>query len=163
MKKNLLTESEIRKFMKFANLGPLAENFVEKIDEEHDPDWGEEEVEDVGGVEKKAGDVGGDDVHDLVKRLVQKIADWADEEAGVEVSVEDTAEVGGDEEVEDVSAEEEVEDVGGEELGGEELGGEVSIAGDADEPSGGIPSDEDELVAEVTKRVAARLLKENKK
>ena len=29
MKKSLLTESEIRKFMKFANIGTLTENFIE--------------------------------------------------------------------------------------------------------------------------------------
>ena len=29
MKKSLLTESEIRKFMKFANIGTLTENFID--------------------------------------------------------------------------------------------------------------------------------------
>ena len=34
MKKNLLNESEIRKFMKFANLKSLTENFVDNLEEE---------------------------------------------------------------------------------------------------------------------------------
>jgi len=196
MKKNLLNESEIRKFMKFANLGTLTENFVEKIDEtvwggnegeESETHPGEEDYttkkgeelkhDEPGGWGEKEGDEAdvneevlaedGDDVHDLVKRLVQRIADWADEEAGVEVSVED-AEVGGEEGIEDISAEEEGEDLDGD-LGGEDLGGEESIPGDEDIESGAVVSDEEEmvaedaLVAEVTRRVATRLLKENKK
>jgi hypothetical protein len=34
MKKNLLNESEVRKFMKFANLQSLTENFVDNLEEE---------------------------------------------------------------------------------------------------------------------------------
>jgi hypothetical protein len=34
MKKSLLTESEIRKFMKFANIGTLTENFIDNNMEE---------------------------------------------------------------------------------------------------------------------------------
>ena len=34
MKKSLLNESEVRKFMKFANLGALTENFVDNLEEE---------------------------------------------------------------------------------------------------------------------------------
>ena len=33
-KKQLLNESEVRKFMKFANLAPLTENFVDSLEEE---------------------------------------------------------------------------------------------------------------------------------
>ena len=34
MKKQLLSENEIRKFMKFANLKPLANGFVDKLNEQ---------------------------------------------------------------------------------------------------------------------------------
>ena len=34
MKKSLLNESEIRKFMKFANITPLTENFLDRVQEE---------------------------------------------------------------------------------------------------------------------------------
>ena len=43
MSKNLLTEGEIRKMMKFANLSPLSENFIDRIDE--DEMFGEAEDE----------------------------------------------------------------------------------------------------------------------
>jgi hypothetical protein len=61
----LLSERQIRQFMKLAELAPLADGFVEGLSEEKDPDWGEGEHEykrkTVGGVKKKAGDVKGHD------------------------------------------------------------------------------------------------------
>jgi hypothetical protein len=59
----LLSESQIRKFMKLAELAPLADGFVEGLVEKKDPDWGEGKDEykrkTVAGVKKKAGDVKG--------------------------------------------------------------------------------------------------------
>jgi len=195
MKKSLLTEAQVRKFMKFANLGPLTENFIEKVEEDkieedkieetvwggnkgdksathpgekdyttkkgeelkHDepgPGWGEKKGEEAFNEEVLTEeDV---DVHDLVVKLMQVISD----ETGVEVNVEE--EEGGD--VEDVDLEDE-EVVDDEVLDTEEEA--MSMPGDEEVESGEIVSTGDEdiegLVAEVTRRVAARLLKGNKK
>ena len=58
-KKNLLNEATIRRFMKLSGQEALTSPFVDRLSE----NWGEKEDEykrrDVGGVEKKAGDVGG--------------------------------------------------------------------------------------------------------
>jgi len=211
MKKSLLTEAQIRKFMKFADLGPLTENFIDKIEEEKvdeekvDEDkieetvWGgnkgdesathpgEEDYTTKKGDELKHDEPGGRgekkgdeayvneeevlteedvDVHDLVVKLMQVISD----ETGVDVNVEE--EEGGD--VEDVGLEDE-EVVDDEVIDDEVIDDEVvddevvdteeeavSIAGD-DELEGGEIAALEGLVAEVTRRVAARLLKGNTK
>tara|TARA_Y100000034_G_C6866683_1_gene395132 strand:- start:751 stop:1245 length:495 start_codon:yes stop_codon:yes gene_type:complete len=163
MKKSLLTEAQIRKFMKFADLGPLTENFIDKIEEEKI----DEERVDEDKIDEAQADAGdpsethpGDeevlteedvDVHDLVVKLMQVISD----ETGVDVNVEE--EEGGD--VEDVELEDE-EVVDDEVVDTEEEA--VSIAGDDELEGGGIAALEG-LVAEVTRRVAARLLKGNTK
>jgi len=184
MKKSLLTEAQIRKFMKFADLGPLTENFIDKIEEEKvdeekvDEDKIEETVwggnkgdelkhDEPGGRGEKKGDEAyvneeevlteeDVDVHDLVVKLMQVISD----ETGVDVNVEE--EEGGD--VEDVGLEDE-EVVDDEVIDDEVVDTEeeaVSIAGD-DELEGGEIAALEGLVAEVTRRVAARLLKGNTK
>ena len=49
MKKQLLNESEVRKLMKFANLGALSENFVQDLEEEDEMTPEEDAVELVEG------------------------------------------------------------------------------------------------------------------
>ena len=59
----LLSEGQIRKFMKLAELAPLADGFVEGLAEKKDPDWGggkgEYKRAEKDGVKKKTGDVKG--------------------------------------------------------------------------------------------------------
>jgi hypothetical protein len=107
-RKKLLTEGEVRQFMKLANLGALSENYFTNnpLAEQLPP---EEEEEEVGfGAEEAPleelppeGDVpledeegleGGDENEALLARVVQAVAD----ELGVEVDVEG-AEEGGEE------------------------------------------------------------------
>jgi len=212
MKKNLLTESEIRKFMKFANFnGSVTDNFVETIQEE----WSGKKDDDLehdepGGRGHREGDKGykneevvsGEDVvteeevteeEDVVteeevteeeeiteevlteddvdvKELVRKLMQVISDETGVEAEVvEDEVEVGDEVEVED---EVEVGDEGAEEFVGDEL--EAGDMGDmapeedevediedlevTEESTPPVLAEMDDLVDEVTKRVAERLL-----
>jgi len=129
-RKKLLTEGEVRQFMKLANLGPLSENYFEKnplgeqeeeelamgAPEEEAPPLPDEELgmEDEEGLEDLEG--GEEENEELLARVVQAVAD----ELGVEVDVEGAGEEGGEEELE-VDAELEVP--GGEEeieMGAEE-------------------------------------------
>jgi len=141
-RKKLLTEGEVRQFMKLANLGALSENYFthnpldEQEEEEEfaaaelDPDGGEElelgAVEDEAplddaGLEGEEGAEGGP-AEDLVMGLLQVIQPWA-EEHGVDMEL-DGDEEGGEEGIEDVEAAELEEPMpGGEEeleLGAEE-------------------------------------------
>jgi len=139
-RKKLLTEGEVRQFMKLANLGTLSENYFthNPLDEQEEEEEfaaaevgpeGGEELE-LGAVEDEAplddagleGDEGaeGGEAEDLVMGLLQVIQPWA-EEHGVDMEL-DGDEEGGEEEVEDVEAVE-LEEPGGEEefeLGAEE-------------------------------------------
>ena len=126
-KKKLLEESTIRKFMKFANLGHLAENFVDEAMYEDDPEadlppepedaeMEEEPMEDEPAAEGK---------EELLARVVQAVAT----ELGVEA---------------------EVEGAGGEEMGAEdEEGLDMSPEAEAEEaaiePSPDFEPAEDEL------------------
>ena len=115
-RKKLLTEGEVRQFMKLANLGALSENYFtnnpleEESEEEeiHDLEGDldhEDHVADDEGDELDAMDLEGDgDNEALLARVVQAVAD----ELGVEVDVE-----------------------GGEE-GGEELEADVDMMDDGD-------------------------------
>ena len=58
-KKNLLNEATIRRFMKLSGQEALTNPFVDRLSEEWGEKKGEYKRRDVGGVEKKAGDVGG--------------------------------------------------------------------------------------------------------
>ena len=184
-KKKFLTESEVRRFMKLASMAPVGEdrlhemhgNFHEQEEEVEDelglgPPGGppgeaeldvglEPEVElgpeDELGVEEPASAVD----EEVAAELAQGFADVLQDVLGVEVSVE--GEAGAEEEVglepeAELEPEPELEPPpGGEELGGlepeeEELPGSRSLY-----------ENEEALVKEVAKRVAARLAKENKK
>ena len=212
MKKQLLNESDVRKMMKFANLGPLSDGFVQKLNETgmtyDDDDPMEEAVEDDdpddlgGGVESggmtdpsgtESGgmsepevspeEVGVDtevgmtgpegttepvDVDpEVVKAAVMKIIDKLQKVVDVEYGE-------GAPELEATTGEPEPE---GEELGGmtmdtgEEAGG-MSMPTEPDVGAGmtspdapmsvGAPEDdelEEEFINEMTRRVAARLVK----
>jgi hypothetical protein len=51
-KKQLLTEGEIRRFMKYANLGPLSENFLSEVGMQDEGMYEEEGMDDMGGKEE---------------------------------------------------------------------------------------------------------------
>jgi len=188
-KKTLLNEGTIRRFMALANMDNLAESYLDryevnegeedeeeveegmdvaKDDDEKELDemrLGEEEEEIEMGAEEPAaepemelgmdapeeepadGADGADEA--MVKKLVDAIAGAIEQETGVEVAVE-----GGEEEAElDLGAPEE----GGEEeveMGAEEEGGEEPPMGDLEEDE-----NFDAYIAEVTRRVAKRIIK----
>ena len=160
MKKSLLTESEIRKFMKFANIGTLTENFIDNNMEEAvteetvtEEDVVEETLTD-DTLEEEAVESPADFVQDLVDVIMQHLP-------GTEISVEKGEDDMGDEPMDDMG-DEPMGDMGDEEAAPEMPGDE------APESGGMAPDDEEEpdmdaLMQEVTRRVAARLLKENKR
>ena len=80
-KKQLLNESEVRKFMKFANLGTLTENFVDSLEEEEDYGSMDEALDDE---EVPSGDLPPTDD-------VEAAAEEGDLEADEEPEVEDTS------------------------------------------------------------------------
>ena len=176
MSKNLLSEGEIRKMMKFANLHPLSENFIDRLEEEEMFEAEEDEMDmeagDEAGGEEADMDMGGD-------------PEAGDEEDDMDMG--DDPEAGGDEgvEAEVQISEEDVETLrtardvidqilagaGGEDdmdmeepdLGDEE---EMDMDEPEDEEGGEAPAGdegeddlEESIVQEVTRRVAKRLLK----
>ena len=173
MKKNLLNESEIRKFMKFANLQPLTENFIDNnttnLEEEVVEETSEEVVEEASeevveetpeSLEEEILSEEDVDVKDLVTKLMQVITD----ETGVEVTVQDE---GGADELGDLEGEP-AEDELGDEVASDEIppmGDEVE-SGEEVAPMPGEEEEADDLMLEmvekVSRRVASRLLKESK-
>ena len=117
-RKKLLSEGEVRQFMKLANLGPLSENYFTNnpLEEESEEESELHATEDELGAEDHFADeegdeldaLEGDDNEALLARVVQAVAD----ELGVEVDVEGADEEGGEEEL-DVDAE---LDMGGDEV-----------------------------------------------
>lgn len=108
----LLTEGEVRKFMKLANLAPLSENYFTNnpLDEQEDELEVEDEFE-VGAVEDEVpvddagleGEEGGE-AEELVVDLLQHIQDWG-EQHGVDMDLGVDGEEGGEEEELEVDAE----------------------------------------------------------
>ena len=193
-RKTLLTESEIRQFMKLANLKPLQEmgglgyeeeeeelpgarDYMQEQEEEEleidaeeapAPEGGEEMEMDVGAEmgDEPAGDMemdmdmgAEDDMGDMGMEggkeeqfadIVDKLADLLGLDADVEVGGEEEMELGG----------EVVDDEGG------DLEGAMDAPeGDDEEPMMELADDElseDDIVQEVARRVAARLLREKK-
>ena len=105
MSKNLLKEHEIRRMMKFANLEPLTETFIDNLEEQDDemPEEGGDDLcgppEDELGDEPEAPDAGGEGVPggagDVdVEQLATDIAAAIEKNTGVEVSVEGDEEGG---------------------------------------------------------------------
>jgi hypothetical protein len=143
-RKKLLTEGEVRQFMKLANLGPLSENYFTNnpLGEQDEEDFAAAEVDPEGGEELEIGamedevplgDAGlegeeGGEAEGLVMGLLQVIQPWA-EEHGVDMEL-DGDEEGGEEEVEDIEAVE-LEEPGAEEefeLGAEEVPGNYDLS-----------------------------------
>jgi hypothetical protein len=144
-KKQLLTEGEIRRFMKYANLGPLSENFLSENIYEDEEGYGhmqeEEGMDDMGGEEEMpaeepapapSGDLSVDegDLAQMIKDAVKA----ALAEAGVGSEAAPEGEEMGD--MDDEEAEEEEEALQ--------------------------PMDESRMVSEVARRVMARLSESRK-
>jgi len=130
-RKKLLTEGEVRQFMKLANLGPLSENYFSNnpLEEEELEDELEATEDELGAEDHFAdeeadeldalGDEGGDaDNEALLARVVQAVA----AELGVEVDVEGADAEGGEELEVDAELEEPLP--GGDEL---EMGAEEEL------------------------------------
>lgn len=160
-KKQLLSEGEIRRFMKFAKLEPLAESFISEtyameendyMQEEEEPmddmgddadlDMGDEpEEDDMGGEEDlDMGDEAPEDVEAVVADALQAAVEKIN--AALE-GVEGFSPITLDKGAEEMEAEMEPEE------GGEEL--EMEPEEEAPEAGG------EEMVAEVTRRVMARI------
>lgn len=179
-RKTLLTESEIRQFMKLANIKPLQEmgyDMPGMRDEEEDPlqeeeeelemdaeapapptdaeapmdaELGDEEMEmDVEPMDDMGMEAEGGDKEDAVMAILDALKDLVGDEVDLDVSVGDEA-----------------EDLGGEVEADEGGDLQVDAAPEAEMDIEPVPVDEgmgdDEIVQEVARRVAARLLREKK-
>ena len=132
-KKNLLNESQIRKFMKYANITPLADKFISEtynglMDEEMDDEMTEkrhkpmeeaddmmemggmregermEEADMMEGEHETEVDADADADEDMVRDLVVAIAAAIKDKTGVDVAVEDEAEMAADDAEMDMDA-----------------------------------------------------------
>jgi hypothetical protein len=185
-KKTLLKEGTIRRFMKLAEMEPLAGNFINEMFAEeaavYQDDEGDVPVEDDFAAEEEIGDVPAEGEEELDVELdmeEEPVEDEEDlgggEEAG-ELSLTDeeaeaflkvadkvraamdAAPEGEELEAPDMGAEEEL-DMGGEEEF--DVGGEEEL--DMEPPAEEVDAEEEELVQEIARRVAKRLLtKKNK-
>ena len=192
-RKKLLSEGEVRQFMKLANLGTLSENYftnnpLEERDEEDELEaelhatedelgdedhLADEEGDDLDALEDEVpveDDLGGGDSEGLVLSLLQAVQDWA-EEHGVDMDLEGDE---GGEEVEDaeLDIEEPVDGLSGEDevaFSAEEeeevmpgnMGDLYEEESDASDTT--TPLSEDDIVAEVARRVAERLKADDQK
>ena len=182
-KKGLLNENTIRRFMKLAEIDTLSDQFVGTLAERYgdedleegmpyqrDDEGAEEPAFDMADEEEGAEDLGdelppepeeapaaGGDAEAIFTDIVDRIIDVAGEH-GVEMSRDgeegEEAELGGEEDLdmapdEGLPAEEE------EAVPGVELEEDLGEEGDP-------TKDEDEMVAEITRRVTARLMKESR-
>jgi len=176
-RKKLLTEGEVRKFMKLASLGALSENYFsnnpiqEEEEEELEMELGAAEVEEEPAIEEPMDmdmeEPVEDDMMDappeneeLLQRVVQAVA----AELGVEVDVETSDAEGGD----DLEVDAELDEPPMED--GAELDAEMEMGPEEEEevPPGNYNLEEspqpahahdtrEAMVAEITNRVAARL------
>ena len=175
-RKKLLTEGEVRKFMKLASLGALSENYFsnnpiqEEEEEELEMELGAAEVEEEPAIEEPMDmeEPVEDDMmaappenEELLQRVVQAVA----AELGVEVDVETSAdEEGGELEVDAELEDEPMES--GDELEGADMA--MAPEEEMEMPPGNYNLEEspqpahahdtrEAMVAEITNRVAARL------
>jgi len=184
MKKQLLTESEIRKMMKFANIGALSDNTVTRLTEqdmmapeddeiEGDPTGAPEEVPD--DMEEPAMDdlepapeEGGEE--DAVLTHVTACVDelkQALEATGSEAGIAAAAAITVTQETGDADGLEDMGDLEGE----EDFGAEMDAVGDEEEADAALEEaldevdtvDEDKVMNEVSRRVAKRLLRLNRR
>ena len=190
-RKKLLSEGEIRQFMKLANLRPIAQQRLNEYgmgsmppgqrEDEELP--GDEGPMDLGADDEAAPeapldvdmapeddlaameDEGGAEVdEELAQQLAQGFADVMADVLGVAVEVEGDAmpDAMDDEVVDDMEAAADVAPEGGEESGADMMGG---MEDEDEDPVGGrdMYESQDKIVAEVAKRVAARLQRESRK
>jgi len=190
-KKQLLEESTVRKFMRLANLEPLSDGFVkENLGYTEEEDMGAPEDDALAGPDDMGAEMGADDdmgdegdleidlddsgaggevSPEVAKKVVQAVMDAL----GVEGTVEDDEDMGGDEEageMDDFGGDEEAGEAFGDEEEGEEESSEEDEAElNEEEESEEEPEEEeksrlseDELVENVLKRVTARLIAEAK-
>jgi hypothetical protein len=168
-RKSLLTESEIRRFMKLASMRPLGDERLDKLHEQPEelemPPPAEEmgaegdlppepEELELGAEEEPVGDEGDVEKEAMLADVVQAVADVL----GVDVDVEGAGEEELEEPVEDLPPEpEELE---------EPLEGGLGPADEEEVPVGQRDmyegATQEQIVNEVAKRVAARLSKEAK-
>ena len=170
-KKKLLTESEVRRFMTLASMAPVGDGRLHELYGDSVLEQGEEpeELEPEVGLEPEAElepeEAGSPVDEEVAAELAQGIADVMRDVLGVEVSVEG----GEEEELGEPEMEMEPEMEPGLEpeeeapLGGDELGAEEEELGLPPGNTATMYENEDALVKEVAKRVAARLTRENKK
>ena len=183
-RKTLLTESEVRRFMKLANMGPLSSERLDEIGiptplgavdvslpgarDEEEVEFGAEEEEMEMPEEEPLdepmddleGEVEGDLDPELEEKLKSAILAIADEwDMGDIVSVE---EVPGDDEegLEDADLAMDLEMGGPPPEGGEEV--EAAAVEVEEEPVPGMRNYQEALIKKVAQRVAARLMQENK-
>ena len=177
--KNLLNESNIRRFMKLASLQPLSETFIDRNKEDEtqeeslipspleeqpeeelpgeEPLPGEEAPEELGAAPETPAEAEGNE--ELLARVVQKVAD----ELGVEVSVE------GGEEALDAEVPPPVDAEAAPEEAGEELPPAKRYEEAADPVEQSLEQaninyfDDDAFAERLTQRVAERLVRESKK
>ena len=157
-RKTLLTESEIRRFLKLASMPTVGDEDAledEMADLPGDEEGGEMELGDMGD---DGADIDGTD-EASVEKLVQALVDTISDVTGVPVSMDSSGEEGGDDDLGDP-----MDDMGEPAgLGGEE---EVELGAVEDEPvPGGRDTymEEDQIVAEVARRVAERLAQKAQK
>ena len=191
-RKKLLTESEIRRFMKLANMGPLGSGRLEEMggygdvpaarDDEEEEAMGAElsdmdseadrerdEIEDLEGdldvdddelaADDMDMDIPGDDgLEDKLEAAIEAIVKAWDMEDVVSVEKTDEVDLDMDADEEVMDADEEVMDADVEmdmEMPAPDMGDEEEIAMDVDVM-------QEEIVNKVAKRVAQRLMKEQK-
>lgn len=187
-RKTLLSESEIRQFMKLANIQPLQEmgDYMPGSRDEKEEDLMEEEEEEEGmevevGAEEAPAPEGGMEM-DAEMDMEEPAGDMEmDIDMGSEMGDMGGME-GKEEQLADIieklgvllglEVDAEVQPAGAEEMGGEveaDEGGDLDMADAAPEEGGEEEMEmgdeemgEEEIVAEVARRVAARLLREKK-
>ena len=182
-RKKLLTESEIRRFMKLANMGAVGNSRVEGLSLQEQPmELGDEEIEMDAEVEMAPDepvedelsmdaeveddmgmDMGGDGLQISLDDFLSAFAGALEDATGEEVSIE-MGELGAEEEVDLEGGEEEL-DVSAEEDLGEPAGMDIEAEEEVEEMPGNrdLYETKEDLVNAVAKRVASRLVKENKK
>jgi len=203
-RKTLLTESELHRFMKLAEMRPVGQERIEEwsgteeapIDleeEEADPEALEDyaagdlergepgeaaadeleadaeldvPMDEPMGLDEPAGDLG-PEAEAKFAELMSRFAEVASEVLGIDVAVEDESGAPVDVEVDAELDVMDVEPAGVPDEGGEELEmGPMDVMDVEEDPPGMTTYQEDtsdeDMVAEITKRVAARLQQENK-
>jgi hypothetical protein len=165
MKKQLLQESEIRKMMKFANIAPLTDGFVERLTEAEEADekvdegmYNEEDLE------EQADPMG--DVMPVDDEDADPVGDMGDEDLDAEEDLGGEPEPGGEMELSpeqaqviiDLGSQLEAAMAGEEDLGDMDDMDDVDMSADDEEAMPLEEADLDEdLVNEVLSRVARRL------